>query len=524
MVQLCSLLCTRSITNRLCTVFTFSPMCGFLSETWNWRDFKPCVILPGSAGNAERKQWDKRVFVRCNNKSTCMDRVVWKDFSETLGRIIRLSGHRILILLDECSTHFVHSDINNQQRQDGIFIQSGIANCTHFWQAWDQINGIFKNMVQDKINLESDKQIEVVMQRCFDNDEELTQEEIDEIKKEETIDLKKLRILLTKWVGETWEIFCIKYKHLMVKSWWNSGLTLPFDRSQDEEFKKQMINTYGMKNSEEHDDDFSERIAEAQWLLSRPTPRNSPAPSMSETVNNDVDVNEIDFDAENDELENGKLEMDEDDINIDNKDFDDHKLTDNNSQDEDQEIATEMDEDALDDDMYDDNEYIINGQVSEKRIWITLSNWHQQLHLERKHFVFGRIRNRIRNIGGTRLERVAGDGNCLTNAFSEHINGEYTRKLSRKERKDIVKYTVKNRHEFQGIINPKQYKKNGEFLFSAHVAAWHKLRGINVAVYEYKMEFDDFDRVYFWKDEYAGKKNVGYYLLNFLLVIMIILK
>eukprot|EP01084_Bolivina_argentea_P278231 475234_1 len=238
------------------------------------------------------------------------------------------------------------------------------------------------------------------MQRCFDNDEELTQEEIDEIKKEETIDLKTLRILLTQWVGETWEVFCIKYKNLMVKAWWNSGLILPFDRSQDEEFKKQMIETYGMKNSVENNDDFSERIAEAQWLLSRPTPRNSPVPSISQTVNNDVEVNEIDFDGEND-----GLEMDEDDIDVHNNDFDDHKLTDNNSQDEDQEIAIEMDQNELDDHMYDDNEYIMNGQVSERLIWITLSNWHQQLHLQRKKFVFGRIRNKIRNIGGRMCSR-----------------------------------------------------------------------------------------------------------------------
>eukprot|EP01083_Nonionella_stella_P145001 453579_1 len=37
MVQTISLLCTKSTSNRICTVFTISPMSGFLAGVWDWR-------------------------------------------------------------------------------------------------------------------------------------------------------------------------------------------------------------------------------------------------------------------------------------------------------------------------------------------------------------------------------------------------------------------------------------------------------------------------------------------------------
>ena len=58
---------------------------------WDWKAFKPCVILPGSPSRAEKLQYDKRVFARCNG-SSCMDKFIWRGYCEFIGQIVRVTG------------------------------------------------------------------------------------------------------------------------------------------------------------------------------------------------------------------------------------------------------------------------------------------------------------------------------------------------------------------------------------------------------------------------------------------------
>ena len=105
MLQTSAVVCTRSLENRLCTVFILSPMSAFLLDKWVLREFPLLVILPGNPKLSEMLQHDPRVLTRLN-KIANMDEPIRRNYSQVLGRTIRRYQRRIFMALDECTSHF----------------------------------------------------------------------------------------------------------------------------------------------------------------------------------------------------------------------------------------------------------------------------------------------------------------------------------------------------------------------------------------------------------------------------------
>eukprot|EP01084_Bolivina_argentea_P168965 292928_1 len=99
--------------------------------------------------------------------------------------------------------------------------------------------------------------------------------EIELIKQDHKIPFPQLRISLTHWVGDVWEIFCTKFNDSMRKAWWNCGLTLPFNEPNIyDEFKQTLIQKYAGKKAAKisNSNDMNEEIAEAARILFSPPP------------------------------------------------------------------------------------------------------------------------------------------------------------------------------------------------------------------------------------------------------------
>ena len=67
------------------------------------------------------------------------------------------------MLLDELQTHYRHQHVNDQLKRDEVYIHTGIVNCTQIWQQWDQINGVFKQLIQQKIYEKADEQVDQIL-------------------------------------------------------------------------------------------------------------------------------------------------------------------------------------------------------------------------------------------------------------------------------------------------------------------------------------------------------------------------
>ena len=90
-----------------------------------------------------------------------------------------------------------------------------------------------------------------------------------------------------------------------------------------------------------------------------------------------------------------------------------------------------------------------------------------------------------------RIIKSKGDGNCLVNAFCQHLHGKATATKAAEQRKAIVDYTITHRDEIPWrsthLNDWKQpldyYYRDGEWLIDDHVEAWQLLNGRNVVVF-----------------------------------------
>jgi len=50
-----------------------------------------------------------------------------------------------------------------------------------------------------------------------------------------------MRILVCKWVGDSWDDIILNHKQLLINAWKNTGLTLKIDESEDETALKYLL-------------------------------------------------------------------------------------------------------------------------------------------------------------------------------------------------------------------------------------------------------------------------------------------
>eukprot|EP01083_Nonionella_stella_P229131 811369_1 len=209
----------------------------------------------------------------------------------------------------------------------------------------------------------------------------------------------------------------------MANAWFNTGLTLPLDGSQDEGWSAAMLLKYGGIESDQNREST---------------------------------------------LECGDLS------------------TDNTHTNNDQQRA--IVQDFISDEEIDFAMHVCDdGHFDEYSIWEYLLRNDADLYMIRKHLVMQRIAYKLR-LDNHILVTVDGDGNCLLNAYCEHIYGDYLPRVVQEEREKIVQYTVDHPSEFPTLLDPEMYRRNREYLLTDHILALHQVNRINMVLFQYIIE------------------------------------
>jgi len=53
--------------------------------------------------------------------------------------------------------------------------------------------------------------------------------------------LRETRIMVSRWISNIWQNTLKNYQHLLSSSWNHTGLSLSFDRKNDDEFEQKML-------------------------------------------------------------------------------------------------------------------------------------------------------------------------------------------------------------------------------------------------------------------------------------------
>lgn len=169
----------------------------------------------------EMSHYDSRVIVRWNETAYANATLLIEWITSFLVPVMP-SGPKLLAL-DIAKFHCTEPVL--QTLRDNDIIPSIIpAGCTGLVQPLDvSVNKPFKDLLRDLID------------EALDRHENTHATDLRELRKSDHNAIAQRRILITKCVGEAWELFCIKHQELIVTTFRKLGLTLPIDGSCDNE-------------------------------------------------------------------------------------------------------------------------------------------------------------------------------------------------------------------------------------------------------------------------------------------------
>ena len=115
--------------------------------------------------------------------------------------------------------------------------------------------------------------------------------------------------------------------------------------------------------------------------------------------------------------------------------------------------------------------------------------------------------------GKMKIVDICGDGNCLVNALVYHRRKEYPKHAVQREREKIVDFMQKHKDKYSATIpDLDKYRKDGEWLLGEHIGAWHRWSQINVVVFTYLEDCDDFGFHVFYDKGFENRDTL--YLLH----------
>eukprot|EP01084_Bolivina_argentea_P282339 483263_1 len=120
-----------------------------------------------------------------------------------------------------------------------------------------------------------------------------------------------------------------------------------------------------------------------------------------------------------------------------------------------------------------------------------LKNNKQHYYKKRKQIIEKRIEHKIHEHNGT-IVSIDGNGNCMINAYLHLIN-QLSLDNAISQREKLVQYTMKNAHEYKGIMSRNEicdFCENGKYLDEIPLKALHKMNKINILLFEYHIEND----------------------------------
>ena len=201
---------------------------------------KPLLLLPGRPEGPTKKILDKRVITYMN-ENAYLTQAAWDYYIKYLKSLFK--NNTAIIYVDNLSTHFAHIDTSrpitsyltsstttssaSKSTNVSFHLRSLIPNSTHIMQPLDQHVGRFI-----QVNIHNKYRGLILSQ-------EKEYEMDKEIKK---IGIAELREKTAKWIDAIWDELKNNHKKLLIGSWDNSGLFLPFDGKNDFEFQNVMTN------------------------------------------------------------------------------------------------------------------------------------------------------------------------------------------------------------------------------------------------------------------------------------------
>eukprot|EP01083_Nonionella_stella_P020007 55522_1 len=263
-------------------------------------------------------------------------------------------------------------------------------------------------------------------------------------------------------------------QHMMRNCWFNTGLTLKLNGSEDNDWRNSMAKTYGGTSYHDSqspcdaDGDFQMRLNEARYLLGMDgqerEPRDGPhlqCNLLDENKAQNLELN-VDHLSEEDIVSTnnhqGIVSHDLDPMDVS------HDTTNNNEHHDQNSVMEPMINDhdthaneSRENEIQDNEDIDMRSNpldnahnFTETEIWNYLLYINQQdLFKHRAQFVFEHIVSELDDIGD--IIKMPGDGSCLVNAFDSHEHGSLDSNRISKTRKVIVNYTLENSALFPGI-------------------------------------------------------------------------
>ena len=208
-------------------------------------EIKPLIIFKEGAGMAEKSRYDDRVYVIENEKAWQTD-ATFGVYMHWLGTVVDryIKGKKIW-WVDDCPSHFSNKELMDRLLDFDVHLAKGIKNMTQFWQPADQyIISIFKQYIRHEIYLKIKEQEKSLEKYIAEFTEPPSPEQLEIIKKLIQMEIGQFRVWLTGAVGRAWDKLVLQ-DDVWTDSWLTSGLTLPVNGEQDEEWITQMIKKYG---------------------------------------------------------------------------------------------------------------------------------------------------------------------------------------------------------------------------------------------------------------------------------------
>lgn len=186
----------------------------------------PMVIFRGKGlriSSTERKLWDKRVVVKFQPKAW-MDENISLRWAQTVWK--QKTFEPRLLILDVHTAQKTPAFLHALSLRNTIpaFVPPG---CTSLIQPLDvSLNKPFKHLVDAQYNQHFEANLDAwVLGK---------------------ISASERRILMTKWIGAAWEVFCQEYKDTIQASFIKCGIALPIDGSQDTLINIRGLNHYSI--------------------------------------------------------------------------------------------------------------------------------------------------------------------------------------------------------------------------------------------------------------------------------------